>query len=98
MLIVFTAWVFFRAASFHQAFLMLRQMYGWAGGIAWYHPFTISILLWAVVVHMLVGAGILNLHRLAYNRLATPVALFSMWWLVLVFPPSGFTPFVYFQF
>jgi alginate O-acetyltransferase complex protein AlgI len=98
MLIVFTAWVFFRAASFGQAFLMLRQMYGWAGGIAWYHPFTLSMLLLAAAAHVLVGAGVLNLHRLAYNRLVTPIVLFSMWWLVLVFPPKGFTPFVYFQF
>jgi alginate O-acetyltransferase complex protein AlgI len=98
MLIVFTAWVFFRAASFHQAFLMLRQMYGWAGGIAWYHPFTVSMLLLAAAAHLLVGAGLLKLHGLAYNRLVTPVTLFSMWWLVLVFPPTGFMPFVYFQF
>jgi len=98
MLVVFTAWVFFRAPSFHQAFLMLRQMYGWADGVAWYHPFTISMLLLAAAAHGLVGAGVLNLHRLAYNRLTTPVVLFSMWWLVVVFPPRGFNPFVYFQF
>jgi alginate O-acetyltransferase complex protein AlgI len=98
MLVVFTAWVFFRAASFAQAFLMLRQMYGFGSGAAWFEPFTISVLAAMTVISILAAARILNLHRLAYDRFATPVVLFSMWWLVLVFPVEGFKPFVYFQF
>jgi len=98
MLIVFTGWVFFRAPSFHQAFLILDRMYVHPGGIAWYHPFAISVLVAMVVVHILVAADRLGLERLAPDRILSPVALFSMWWLVLAFPPEGFNPFVYFQF
>lgn len=98
MIIVFTAWVFFRAETFQQAFLMLRQMYGFAGGIAWYYPFVFFTLLFIGVGHILMALNIINVHKLAYNRLVTPVVLFSMWWLMLVFPVEGFKPFVYFQF
>lgn len=98
MLIVFTAWVFFRAASFQQAFLMLRQMYGFSGGIAWCYPFVLVMLLIVGAGHALMAMNILSLRRLAYDRLVTPVVLFSMWWLMLVFPVEGFKPFVYFQF
>jgi len=98
MLIVFTAWVFFRAASFRQAFLMLRQMYGFSGGIAWYYPFVLFTLLLVGAAHVFLAMNILSLRRLAYNRLVTPVVLISMWWLILVFPAEGFNPFVYFQF
>ena len=98
MLVVFHAWVFFRAVSFGQAFQMLRQMYGFGGGVAWFEPFTISILALVGIVSVLCAARVMSLQRLAYDRLATPVVLFSMWWLVLVFPVEGFQPFVYFQF
>ncbi|MBN1508999.1 MAG: MBOAT family protein [Sedimentisphaerales bacterium] len=98
MLIVFTAWVFFRAASFSQALRMLRQMYGFSGGLAWYHPFALFALLSFGVGYSLMAMNVLRLHRLAYNRLVTPVVLFSMWWLMLIFPASGFNPFVYAQF
>lgn len=98
MLVVFNAWVFFRAASFEQAFLMLRQMYVFGDGVAWFEPFTISILVLVSVISVLLAARVLSLQRLAYDRLATPIVLFSMWWLVLVFPVEGFQPFVYFQF
>lgn len=98
MLVVFTAWVFFRAASFGEAFLMLRQMYGFGRGVAWFEPFTIAVLVVVAATSILSAARLVSLHRLAYDRLTTPVVLFSMWWLVLVFPVEGFKPFVYFQF
>ncbi len=98
MVIVFTAWVFFRAASFEQAFLMLRQMYGFSAGIAWYYPFALLAVPFVGAVYVLMAAHVISLRRLAYDRLVTPVVLFSMWWLILVFPVEGFKPFVYFQF
>ncbi len=98
MLIVFTAWVFFRAASLPEALLIIRQMYGFSGGIAWYYPFVLLTLLLVGAGHVLVSMSAINLRRLAYDRLVTPVVLFSMWWLILVFPVEGFHPFVYFQF
>ncbi len=98
MLIVLTAWVFFRAASFGQAFLMLRQMYVHPAGITWCHPFAISVLVVIVLVHLLLAADRIKLEQLRPDRIATPVVLFSMWWLVLAFPAKGFNPFVYAQF
>jgi len=98
MLIVLTAWVFFRSPSFGQAFLMLRQMYGFADGIGWYHPFTLCIILLAVIAHGLAAANVLTSRYCVPSRLIMPTVLFLMWWLILVFPPRGFAPFVYFQF
>lgn len=36
--------------------------------------------------------------ELPSDRLYSAVILFTLIWLVLVFRPQGFTPFVYFQF
>jgi len=98
MLIVLTGWVFFRAQSFSEAFLILRQMFGLRMGLAWYHPFTVGILGLMIVIHILFRAGLASWEKLSPERLLTPVVLFSMWSLILVFPPQGFSPFVYFQF
>jgi hypothetical protein len=98
MLIVFTAWVFFRASSFGQAFLMLRQMYIHPGGIVWFQPFAVSVLVAIALVHIVTALDWFRLDRLLPDRIATPVVLFSMWWLVLAFRSSGFNPFVYAQF
>lgn len=98
MLIVFTAWVFFRASSFHQAYLMFRQMYFHPVGIAWYHPLTIAVLALILVLHVLLALNKVRLEQLLPNRLLTPVVLFTIWWVVVAFPPRGFKPFVYFQF
>jgi len=67
MLIVFTSWVFFRAASFQQAFLMLRQMYSFSGGIAWYYPFVLFTLSLVGIGHIFMAMNIINLRKLAYN-------------------------------
>lgn len=58
----------------------------------------ISALAAVVAVHLLVAQGRLQPERWSPDRMTTPVGLFSMWWLVLAFPPQGFNPFVYFQF
>jgi len=98
MLIVLTAWIFFRAASFSQALLMLRQMYGFSRGVAWHNPFVLFTLLLAGAGYLLMATDLVSVWRLAYNRLVTPVVLFLMWWLMFIFPAEGFNPFVYAQF
>lgn len=98
MLVGFTAWVFFRATSFAQAFLMLRQMYIHSDGLIWYPTFAILGLIGVALLHVLMAIGRFRVDELVPGRIVTPVVLFSMWWLVLAFPPKAFSPFVYAQF
>jgi alkyl hydroperoxide reductase subunit AhpC len=47
---------------------------------------------------VLEATGRWEFHRLPLHAWYTPFALFSMLWLVLMFYPKGFTPFIYSQF
>ena len=95
MLVVLVGWVLFRAETFTQAMLILRQMFLPIEGGTWVSPsvvFGIALILGAQFV------GTLGWGRLQPRRLLTPVALFSMWWLAFLLFPRQFQPFIYFQF
>ena len=100
-LVTNVAWVFFRAPSFPDAMTMLRQMFAPSPGTHWIHPFVVfALALMALnhLVHRLGGTYLVEVFQLKEQRAYSPAVLLSMWWLVLVFYPTGFTPFIYFQF
>jgi alginate O-acetyltransferase complex protein AlgI len=98
MLVVLVGWVLFRAESFAQALLVLRQMFAPAPGVAWPHPFAL------LAVALVAGGHVLQVRWPGRDRLlpaaawTTPVILFLLLWLAAAFPPRGFNPFIYFQF
>lgn len=98
MLVVLIGWTFFRAPSFETAWMMLGKMFTFAGGVAWYQPFAIAVILAMAVYHVLVAFSKTEWADLKANRVATPAILITMIWLVIAFYPRGFQPFIYFQF
>jgi alginate O-acetyltransferase complex protein AlgI len=99
MLFVVCGWVLFRADGFGPAALMLRQMFVPEAGLAWYHPFVPLVLAGTAAVHAVAASGRWEALFLPRRpRWYSPALLFCLLWLTVVFYPSGFNPFIYFQF
>lgn len=104
LVVVLVAWVFFRAASFDSAGRMLGAMFHVdgvqpdGGGIAWPFPFAIAMVVLTIAVHGIQLSGHGAVLRLPGNRWRTPILLCTMVWLVLLYHPTAFSPFIYFQF
>ena len=96
--VVMFGWLFFRASSFAQAFLILRGIMIWKSGISYLEPVSMTLLVGAVVLHSMTYFG----HHRIWRECRPSVFGFSLLWLlflsVLVFRPAGFHPFVYNQF
>ncbi|MEM6449838.1 MAG: MBOAT family protein [Cyanobacteria bacterium P01_D01_bin.105] len=101
-LFVCTTWVFFRAANFSDAFVVLQSMYGWpladtASGINWYAS-GLLIAFPGVIVADYLGNCLNQGHYIQLNRFSHWFWL-SFWLLGLLFlAPQNPQPFVYFQF
>lgn len=98
MLVVLVAWVLFRAPTFGDALAMLHQMFWPSAGISWLHPFSIGALIFMILTHLLHLTRWGSAKMLPPDRWYTPVILFTLLWLVIIFYPEGFQPFIYFQF
>jgi alginate O-acetyltransferase complex protein AlgI len=99
MIVVMVGWVFFRARTFSDAWTMISRIGTLAGGVTWLHPFAVFAVAGLGIHHGL--AQWEPLRRTFAPRVDsvwTPALLFSMLWLVVVFYPRGFQPFIYFQF
>jgi alginate O-acetyltransferase complex protein AlgI len=92
------AWVFFRADNVGQAISIMQKLISWnAGGVAWYHPFAVFIIVSTILVHLLKSMNF-KIFTLPVESKITPTVLFCLIWLVILFPPTDFQPFVYNQF
>ena len=100
MFVVLVAWVFFRstAGGFPQALCLLEKMFVDFRGVSWRPPFAIFALVLMAMSHALQATRFAHWRDLPVTKWHTPALLFLMLWLVIVFPASGFTPFIYFQF
>jgi alginate O-acetyltransferase complex protein AlgI len=91
-------WIFFRAESIDQAMEIFHKLFVIdMVGVSWYQPFVIFILLIAGLFHLLYSWGIKTI-TLPIDAKITPTVLFCLIWLVIVFFPKEFQPFVYAQF
>ncbi len=92
-------WVFFRASDLHQAIEILKKLFFFqdAGDLLWMHPFVVFIVAATLLHHVLKGLQV-NVVSLPANNKITPALLFCLFWLVVVFFPKEFEPFVYLQF
>ena len=100
-LITNVAWVYFRSQSFPDAMTTLRQMFAPGPGTHWIHPFVafaLALMILNQIVHRLGGTHLIEVFQLKEQWVYSPAVLLSMWWLVLVFYPTEFAPFIYFQF
>ncbi|MBI9079550.1 MAG: MBOAT family protein [Pseudodesulfovibrio sp.] len=91
--------VILRAQDMDQALLMFRQMFMPEAGQTWLSPFVIFIWLAMVPIHWLEYTGRWEgLFTPVATRWFSPAIIFSLLWLVVIFYPTGFQPFFYFQF
>lgn len=98
MLVVVIGWIFFRASTFSQAKLIIKKMMLFEVGIGWYHPFVVSIIVVMIIYHIFRSANYRRFIVLEPSSVYTPIVLFTMIWLVIIYSPRGFHPFIYFQF
>ncbi len=98
MAVVIVGWVFFRAPDFEAALLILRGMATLPNGIPWYQPCVITALALVLASHLLHLSRWRNLLLVPARAWYAPFVLWAMVWLVIVFFPRGFQPFIYFQF
>ena len=92
---VMFGWIFFRAESFHQAFQVIHGMVCLQSGVAWCNPFLIGIMLLVLLWQVLKALKWDGFMELPYNSVYGYTVLFTMVWLIIVFHPTEFTPFVY---
>ncbi|MEF2230151.1 MAG: MBOAT family O-acyltransferase [Pseudodesulfovibrio sp.] len=91
--------VFLRSQNLHQAGLMFRQMFVPEPGLTWLNPFVLFVWAAMIPVYWLEATG--RWKRIFVPERArwfSPALLFCLIWLVVVFYPTGFQPFFYFQF
>jgi alginate O-acetyltransferase complex protein AlgI len=98
LLVVLVAWVFFRAPDFGTAAAVLRRMFVDFEGVLWVQPFTVFAVLLIAAIQALQLTPLAHLRQPRMLSVFTPTVVFLCWWLVLAFPATGFTPFIYFQF
>ena len=91
-------WVIFRSKDISQAFRIFSKLFLFnSEGLAWYHPFIIFIIAATALFHFFYLKGI-QLVTLTSKTKLTPAFLFCLLWIVIVFFPKEFEPFVYANF
>lgn len=101
MLVVVIAWVFFRAQSFDSAWICLHSMFDFAhfnDGVSWISTRALICLPILVATHALSATRWKRVLELRADRWYSPAALFFLLWMVFLYRPTEFSPFVYFQF
>ncbi len=96
---VCVAWVFFRAATFDSAFLMLGKMFhiGDTGGINWYQTGTLVAIPCLIVGHYL-GVRLGDRYTLRLSSFRGMLLVLFVLMGLLFLAPSESSPFIYFQF
>ena len=96
---VIIGWVFFRSQDFSKAQIILKKCFFLNDGYDWYHPFSISIIFLFIILFLMYNfSKTRNLFELRINQWHTPIVLFVMIWFVIIYYPTAFNPFIYFQF
>lgn len=97
-LTVLIAWVFFRAQTFEKSILYLKRMFLMSSGISWFYPMAVIIVIGMFIAHVFFVLNHEKRLKLPINNIISPIILFFMLFLVIVFHPTSFNPFIYFQF
>lgn len=101
MLVVVVAFVFFRAETYAQALTILQHMFDsrtFFEGTHWVPVRALLCLAFIAITHLISITRFRDVVELKADRWYTPVILFTLIYLVLVFQPTIFKPFIYFQF
>ena len=92
---VMLGWIFFRADTFGQAFAIINGILHWQTGVCWCNPFIIGTMLFVLLWHIPKVLKYDGFMELPYNSVFSYTVLFTMIWMIVIFHPTEFTPFVY---
>jgi alginate O-acetyltransferase complex protein AlgI len=91
-------WIVFRSSDVGQAMAIAQKLFSFNNaGVSWLHPFVIFIILATLLIHIFQSMTF-KFFKLPIESKITPVILFCLIWLVIVFYPKEFQPFVYLKF
>ena len=96
--VVLAGWVLFRSESLDTAVAYLLRMFTGADGIDWFPPLAIAAIACLVAEHLLWLTRFRPMMRLRFDAWYSPILTAIMVWVLLLYAPVGFRPFVYFQF
>jgi len=96
--VVLVGWVLFRSETLADAIHFLRRMLCFESGIEWFPPLVIAAMACLLLEHLAWKTRLRLAMRLPYNAWYSPVATAIMIWVLVLYAPTGFRPFVYFQF
>ena len=98
MSVILAGWVLFRSDSLGTAMGVLQRMLSFAEGIDWYPPLAIVALICCVIEHIAWCTPLRRAMRLPIGAWYSPILTTVMIWALVLYAPSHFQPFVYFQF
>ena len=96
--VVLTGWILFRSESLGSAVGYLSRIFTRADGIDWFPPLAIIAIACLFAEHLLWMTRFRPMMRLPFHAWYSPILTAIMVWVLLLYAPVGFKPFVYFQF
>ena len=94
-LLVTLAWVLFRADTCKTAFHFLFRMLTFQSGVPWYNPIYITTIAAVVLRHFIRISPFEKYIAFPRGSVISYTVLWLMLWLVILFKPETFAPFVY---
>jgi alginate O-acetyltransferase complex protein AlgI len=98
MLVVLVGWILFRSPNLDLAMRYLKRMWWWQGGIDWFPPLVLGVIACMIFEHLVYQTRYRFVLRLPSGTWYSPVVITVMVWMLVLYAPRGFRPFVYFQF
>lgn len=94
-LLVTLAWVFFRANTCRVAVTFLFRMLTFQSGVPWYNPIYIATIAAVILRHIVRISPMEKYMSLPRGSILSYTVLWLMFWLIILFKPTTFAPFVY---
>lgn len=98
LVVVILGWILFRSENFGEAAIYYGRLFTWSDGIDWFPPLVIAAITCLVFEHLAWNTRLRGKMRLPFDAWYSPVLTVVMLWVLLLYVPNGFKPFVYFQF
>ena len=96
--VVLLGWILFRSRDLEMTGTILYRMLTLAPGINWFPPLAIAALACLTAEHLAWRTKLRRAMRMPAMAWYSPCVTAIMLWALLLYPPRGFRPFVYFQF
>ncbi len=99
MVTIMIGWIFFRSHSFGDALHIINRLVSFQSGIIWTSTVVIIVLTVVFILFIIeINYDFYLKFAIHPQRIATATMLFFLLWMVTVFRPREFTPFIYGQF